>query len=79
MGLYVCVQLAHFRLGDWNDISIAYVIIIIKSEVSTLLMFSYFSVVVYLLHHILSLIAYTFQENRDFVFIIVAQFMMSEN
>ena len=43
---------------------------------------SYFFVVVclkYLLHHILSLIAYTFREIRDFVFIIIAQFMMSEN
>ena len=43
---------------------------------------SYFSVVVflrYLLHHILSLIAYTFRENREFVFIIIMQFMMSAN
>ena len=32
-----------------------------------------------LLHHILSLIAYAFRENRDFVFIIIAQFMMSAN
>ena len=32
----VCVQLTHFSLGDWEDISIAHVIIIIKSEVSTL-------------------------------------------
>ena len=43
---------------------------------------SYFSVVVCLrclLHHILSLIAYTFQENREFVFIIIVQFMMSAN
>ena len=43
---------------------------------------SYFSVVVCLrclLHHILSLIAYTFRENRDFVFITVVQFMMSAN
>ena len=31
----VCVQLAHLRIGDWKDISIAHVIIIIKSEVST--------------------------------------------
>ena len=43
---------------------------------------SYFSVVVCLrclLHHILSLIAYTFWEYRDFVFIVVVQFMMSSN
>ena len=32
-----------------------------------------------LLHHILSLIAYTFRENRDFVLIIIMQFMMSAN
>ena len=41
-----------------------------------------FSVVVCLrclLHHILSLIAYTFRENREFVFIIIVQFMMSTN
>ena len=47
-----------------------------------LLLLSYFSVVVYLgylLHHILSLIAYTFRENREFVFIIIVQFMMSAN
>ena len=29
-------QPAHFSLGDWKDISKAHVIIIIKSEVSTL-------------------------------------------
>ena len=32
-----------------------------------------------LLHHILLLIAYTFRGNRNFVFIIFAQFMMSAN
>ena len=32
-----------------------------------------------LLHHILSLIANTFYENRDFVFIIIVQFMMTAN
>ena len=32
-----------------------------------------------MLHHILSLIAYTFREIRDFVFIIIVQFMMSAN
>ena len=38
MNIYgvVCVQLAHFSLGDWEDISIAHVVIIIESEVSTL-------------------------------------------
>ena len=32
----VCVQLAHFSLGNWKDIYIAHVIIIIKSDVSIL-------------------------------------------
>ena len=32
-----------------------------------------------LLHHILSLILYTFRENREFVFISIVQFMMSAN
>ena len=32
-----------------------------------------------LLHYIVSLIAYTFRENRDFIFIIIVQFMMSAN
>ena len=81
MGLYV-LNLPISLLGDWKDISIAHVIIIIKSEVST------FPVVIiffrgwclrFLLHHILSLIAYTFRENREFVLIIIVQFMVSAN
>ena len=43
---------------------------------------SYFSVVVCLrclFHHIQLLVAYTFRENREFVFIIIVQFMMSAN
>ena len=31
----LCLQLAHLSVGNWKDISIAHVIIIIKSEVST--------------------------------------------
>ena len=45
-------------------------------------LFSYFSVVVCLrclLHHILSLIVYTFWEKREFVFIRIVQFMISAN
>ena len=78
----VCVQLTHFSSGDWKDIFIAHVIIIIKSEVSTFPIVIIFSVVVCLrclLHHILSRIAYTFRENWDFVLIIIVQFMMSAN
>ena len=78
----VCVQLAHFSIGDWKDLSIAHVIIIIKSEVSTFPIVIIFSLVVCLkclLHHILLLIADTFRENREFVFIIIVQYMMSAN
>ena len=77
----VCFQLALFSLGDWEDISIAHVIIIIKSEVPTLPIIIFFVVVCLrcLLHHILSFITYTFRENRDFVFIIIVHFMMSAN
>ena len=42
----------------------------------------YFSVAVCLrclLHHILSLLAFKFRDNREFVFIIIVQFMMSAN
>ena len=77
-----CVQLAHFSLGDWEDISIAHFFIIIKSEVSTLPIIIFFRGLCLrcLLHHILSLIAYyTFRENLDFVFINFVQIIMSEN
>ena len=79
MGLYV-VNWPISVLCDWKDISIAHVIIIIKSEVSTFPIVVIFSLVVCLrclLHHILSLIASTFRENREFVYIIIVQFMMS--
>ena len=81
MGLYV-FNLPISVLCDWKNISIAHVIIIIKSEVSTCPIVIIFSVVVCLrclLHHILPLIAYTFRENREFVFIIIVQFKMSAN
>ena len=57
----------HFSIGGWKDTSIAPVIIIIISEVSTFPIVFIFSVVVCLsclLHHILSLIVYTFRQNR---------------
>ena len=78
----VCVQLAHFSIGDWKDLSIAHVIIIIKSEVSTfpiVIIFFRGCVSEILLHHIPLLIAYTFREKREFVFIIIVLFMISAN
>ena len=66
--------------GDWMDISIAHAVIIIKSEVSTPP-----TVTIFIrsclpeMFIILSLIAYTFRENREFVFIIIVQFMKSAN
>ena len=68
MGIHILVRRHH--------------VIIIKSEVSTFPIVFIFSVVVCLrcfLHHILSLIVYTFRENREFVFISIVQFMMSAN
>ena len=56
----ICVQLAHCNIGDWKDVCIAYVIIIIKSEVSTFhIVIIFFTLVVCLrclLHHILLLL-----------------------
>ena len=59
---------AHFTLGDWKDISIVHVIIIIKSEVSTLPILSHCSVVVCLrrlLNHIQSPIAHTLRKTGN--------------
>ena len=77
----LCIQLAHLSIGDWKDISIAHVIIIIKSEVSTfpIVIIFILGCVRCLVHHILSLIACTFHENQNFVYMITVQFMMSAN
>ena len=53
-----------------------------QTDVSTFPNVIIFSVVVCLTclwHHILLIIAYTFRENREFVFVIIVQFMMSAN
>ena len=92
---WMCVMCFHFHYYIWGSMcstgpflfrwlrgySKAHVIIIIKSEVSTLpiIVFSVAVCLRCLSHHILSLIAYTFRENRDFVFISIVQFMMSAN
>ena len=120
----MCVQLDHFSLGDWKDIFIAHVIIIIKIGGINLTHFSHifpwlcawgacyiiFCHLLYirsgktgifsslLLHslwwvqivrYVLVCRPYSFvctllhriiiPENRDFVFIIIARFMMSAN
>ena len=77
-----CVQLSHAILGVRKDIVITHIIIIIKSEVSTFpIVFIFFHGCILRLvyHHILSLIAYTFWKNWDFVSIILVQFMMCLN
>ena len=82
LSLFSQKRLAYPAKTIWKDISIAHVIIIIKSEVSTFpIVFIMFRGCVpeMLLHHILSLIVYTFRENREFVFIKIVQFMMSAN
>ena len=51
-------------------------------QIGSIHLFHCFSVAVCLrclLHHILTLIAYTFPENRDFVFSIIVQFMRNAN
>ena len=62
-------------------ISIAHVIMIIKSEVSTFpIVFHIFPwLCAWDVCDILSLIVYTFRDNREFVFISIVQFMMSAN
>ena len=77
----LCIQLAHLSIGDWKDISIAHVIIIIKSEVSTfpIVIIFFLGCVRCLVHYILSLIACTFHENQNFVYMITVQFSMSAN
>ena len=78
----VCVQLAHSSLGDWKAISIAHVIIIIKSEVSTLpivIFFPWLSAwdICYIMFcH--SLHIHSGKTGIQF-FIMIAQFMMSAN
>ena len=70
MGLYV-FNWPISVLGNWKDISIAHVIIIIKSEVSIFPIVIFFAVVVCLrclVHHILSLIAYTFRKKTGICF-----------
>ena len=76
------IQLAHFSIGDWKDISIAHVIIIIKSEVST------FPIVIIFFRGCVPEMFVTSYPviyciyvpgNREFVFIIIVQFIMSEN
>ena len=69
-------------MGDWKDISIAHVIIIIKLEVST------FPIVINFFHGYVPEVFLTAESvtyyiyvpgNQAFVFIIIVQFMMSAN
>ena len=82
MGLYV-FNWPILVLGDWKDISIAHVIFIIKSEVSTfpivIIFFRGCVPEMFVISYSVSLFAYTFLENRELVFIIIVQFMMSAN
>ena len=76
----VCVQLAKFSIGDWKDISIAHVIIIIKSEVFTIV-FIFFRGCVSQMFVTLYSVTYCIytRETREFAFIIIVQFVMSAN
>ena len=77
----LCVQLAHFSLSDWKDISIAPVIIIIKSEVSTLPIIIFFRGCVpemFVTSYTVTYCIHIPGKNGIFLIIIV-QFMMSAN
>ena len=78
----VCVQLARFSsrwLPGYIYSSCYYHHQIRIIHLSIIIIFSVVVCLRWLLGHILSLIAYTFRENREFVFIIIVQFMMSTN
>ena len=77
----VCVQLAYFSLGDWEDISIAHVFIIIKLEVSTSPIIIFFRGCVPEMFFASYSVTYCIYipGKQDFVFIIIMQFMMSAN
>ena len=78
----VYVQLAYLSIGDWRDISIAHVIIIIKSEVSTfLIVFIFFRGCVpdmFVTSYSVTYCIYI-PGIREFVFISIVQFVMSAN
>ena len=79
MGLYVFNWPV---VGDWKDISIAHVIIIIKSEVSTfpivIIFFSGCVPEMFVTPYSVTYYIYV-PGKREFVFIIIVQFMMSAN
>ena len=89
MGL--CVQLAHFNLGNWEEISIAHVVIIIISEVSALPIIIIFRgrvpIIILFRGRMPEMFITSYSvtsciyipENRDFVFSIIVQFTMSTN
>ena len=81
MGLYV-FNWSIAVVGDWTDISIAHVIIITKSEVYTfpivIIFFRGCVPEMFVTSHSVTYCIYV-PENREFVFIIIVQFMMSAN
>ena len=78
----MCVQLAHFSIGDWKNISLAHVLIIIKSEVSTfpivIIFFPGCVPKMFVTSYSITYCIYI-PGNREFLFIIIVQFMMSAN
>ena len=78
----ICVQLAHFSIVNWEDISIAHVIIIIKSEVSTFPI-----VIIYFRGRMPEMFVTSYSVtyciyvpgNQEFVFIIIVQFMSANS
>ena len=77
----VCVKLWHSSLGDWEDILIIHLIVIIKSEVSSFPTVVIFSVVVCLrwLHHHRLSVSYTSQERWVLCLLLLCNLMMCAN
>ena len=69
-----CVELAHSSLGDWKNMSITHLIIIIKSEVST---FPF--VVIFFRGCVSEMVVLSSREHRDLVSIIDVQSMVFAN
>ena len=76
----LCVKFAHSKLGDREDISITYIIIIIK-EISTFPLLSYFSMVVcmrWLYQHLLS-ISYISRERYGWFLLLLCSIVRCAN
>ena len=78
----MCVKLWHSSLGDWEDILIIHLIVIIKSEVSsfpTVVIFYILVVCLRWLHHHRLSVSYTSQERWVLCLLLLGNLMMCAN